>query len=155
MARGFHVLPGMKARNVMTVDVTTVGPATPLRKAHLEMLELGVRHLPVVAHGRLLGIISDRDLLRAARRVNGRLDLPEKPVSEIMTRRPLTAGPKAKISELAHLMVDEKIDAVPITEAGRALVGLVTSSDLLLLLTDFTAPADRLPFAFAVRHAED
>ncbi len=155
LAHGFHACELMKARNVMTVDVTTVAPTTTLKKAHLQMLELGVRHIPVVAHGRLEGIVSDRDLLRAAKRVKRRLDLPDKPVSEIMTRRPVTAGPKAKVSDLAHLMVDEKIDAIPITKADRALVGLVTSSDLMLLLTDFTRPADALPFAFNVRHAED
>ncbi|MBK7864695.1 MAG: CBS domain-containing protein [Archangiaceae bacterium] len=145
----------MKARNVMTVDVTSVDPKTTLKKAHLQMLELGVRHLPVVSRGRLQGIVSDRDLLRAARRKNGRIELPAKPVSEIMSRRVLTGGPKTTVSELAHLMVDEKIDAVPITTPDRELLGLVTSSDLLQLLTDFRRPADVLPFMFNLRHAED
>lgn len=145
----------MKARNLMTLDVTTVLPTTPLKKAHLQMLELGVRHLPVVAHGRLQGIVSDRDLLAQARRKNRRLELPEKPVSDVMSRRPITARPKAKVAELARLMIDEKIDAVPITRTGKKLVGLVTSTDLLLLLTELPRPCELVPFAFDLRHAED
>ncbi len=139
----------------MTVDVTSVTPATSLKQAHLKMLELRVRHLPVVSGGRLEGIVSDRDLLRASRQKSDRIELPAKPVSEIMTRRPLTAGPKTTVSELARLMIDEKIDAVPIVTPDRALLGLVTSSDLMLLLTDFLTPSEVLPFTFNMRHAED
>jgi acetoin utilization protein AcuB len=145
----------MKARSVMTVDVTTVAPTTSLHKAYSAMLELGVRHLPVVSRGRLQGIVSDRDLLARSHRKRGRLELPDRPVSEVMTRRPITGGSSTTVSDLAHLMVDEKIDAVPITSRNRSLIGLVTSSDLLLLLTDFMRPSARLPFTFKVRQAED
>jgi acetoin utilization protein AcuB len=141
----------MKADAVMTVDVTSVTPETTLAKAHALMRELDVRHLPVVHGGRVVGLVSDRDLLARGVKKRGRLALPSGRVRRVMSRVTLTKGPAATISELAHLMIDEKIDAVPIVDAKRKLVGLVTSSDLLRLLTDVVRPKDRLPFSFTLR----
>lgn len=141
----------MKADAVMTVDVTSVTPETTLEKAHALMRELDVRHLPVVHGGRVVGIVSDRDLLAGGTRKRGRVTVPKGRVRRVMSRVTLTKGPGATISELAHLMIDEKIDAVPIVDGQRRLVGLVTSSDLLRLLTDVVRPKDRLPFNFTLR----
>jgi acetoin utilization protein AcuB len=137
----------MKAKDVMTVQVTAFTPGTPVRDAYLKMVELGVRHAPIVNRGRLCGLVSDRDLLVDSRRTHGRIQFPKKTVRDVMTHVPLfTARRKTSVSETAQLMVDEKIDALPVVAAGDRLVGLITASDLLRLLTDLRDRAHRRPF---------
>ncbi len=141
----------MRAHAVMTIDVTHVTPETTLKKAYALMRKLDVRHLPVLHDQRLVGLVSDRDVLVRSTRKRGRVTVGAGRVRRVMSRVTLTMGPTASVSELAHLMIEEKIDAVPIVDSGRKLVGLVTSTDLLKLLTDAVRPKDRLPFSFTLR----
>jgi acetoin utilization protein AcuB len=108
-----------------------------------------IRHLPVVQGGALLGILSDRDVLaRATMRDNGLLEVPRDPVALAMTPAPITCEPTTSVAELARVMTERKIDAVPVLRGSR-LVGLVTSTDLLLLLVG-ADEARPLPFEFHV-----
>lgn len=136
----------MKASELMQVQLTCVGPETQLEFTWELMRSLKVRHMPVVDGEKLLGIVSDRDLmLRATLKAHGQMDFPDLPTGEIMTRDPITAPPTVTVSSLAQKMVNEKIDSVPIVDAHGALVGLVTSTDLLRLLAH-SAPAASLPY---------
>ena len=133
----------------MTRDVTVVPPELPLVLAHRVMERERIRHLPVVRAGALLGIISDRDLLaRGTLREDGSLFLPHDTVASVMTTTPVTAEVDTPVSTLVRLMTERKIDAVPIVR-GLRLVGLVTSTDLLLLLVDFDT-ATPLPYEFRI-----
>ena len=106
-----------------------------------------IRHLPVVQAGALLGILSDRDLLlRATRDAKGDLVFPKLCAVDAMTPHPMVCEPTTVVSELARIMVERKIDAVPVLSSGK-LIGLVTSTDLLSLLLD-KEEATVLPFEF-------
>ncbi|MBS1149850.1 MAG: hypothetical protein H6Q89_1548 [Myxococcaceae bacterium] len=121
----------MEALNLMTLAVTTIPSNAPLEQAHALMLRLGVRHLPVLTGGRLAGILSDRDVLLACSQSGDHFVYPAVPVGEKMASAPVTAGIHTPVAELANLMLEHKIDAIPILSHEGELIGLVTSSDLL------------------------
>ena len=133
----------MRASVAMTREIVVVAPAVSVSAAARMMKRLHVRHLPVVVGGRLVGIVSDRDLL--ARRGEG----APATCGEAMTPAPITCPPDASVGRVAALMLEHTIDCVPIVVDG-ALVGLVTSSDLLGLLVERDR-AQGLPFDFRLR----
>ncbi len=145
----------MDANNLMRVEVVTVPPELSLEAAHRLMLEHGVRHLPVVAGAKLAGILSDRDVLLAiGHGRDGGFVYPPKTVGEVMSLAPVSGGPGSPVAELAQAMVDAKIDAIPIVTAQGALVGLVTSTDLMRLLS--LLPREAQPsIAFQIRRVTD
>ncbi len=142
-------------RSLITFEVITVPPELSVEHAHKLMLSRNVRHLPVVAGQRLAGIISDRDLLLViGPGQGGNFLYPPKTVGEVMSLAPISADPRVTVSELAATMVASKIDAVPVVGAHNELVGLVTSTDLLRLLSE--VPGEAQPaLAFQVHRAAD
>jgi acetoin utilization protein AcuB len=126
----------MIVEDVMQTSVTTITPKTPLAEAVRLVRRRGIRHLPVVQDHALVGIVSDRDLKRAAAaspETPQVRSLPEAPpVDEIMTRAVITVGRTFPIEEAARLMVTEKVSALPVTEGGR-LIGIITETDVLEL----------------------
>jgi acetoin utilization protein AcuB len=109
-----------------------------------------IRHMPVTRAGLLLGIVSDRDVLLAASTNDaGDVVVPAIPVGAVMTPSPITCEPSTSVADLARIMTERKIDAVPVLGPSGRLVGLVTSTDLLLLLIGQDA-ARPLPFEFEV-----
>jgi acetoin utilization protein AcuB len=139
----------MKAAVPMTTDVVVVPPGLSLSAAYAVMERLRIRHLPVVRAGALVGILSDRDVLaRATLREDGSLDVPEDAVALAMTPAPITCEPTTSVAEIARIMTERKIDAVPIMRGSR-IIGLVTSTDLMLLLVG-VREACALPFGFRV-----
>lgn len=148
-ARDLRAWLGMKASVSMTRDVIVVFPELPLDAAWRIMKNNGIRHLPVVRAGALIGMLSDRDVLtHCTVAKNGDIHVPHGTiVAEAMTSTPLeTCEPSTTISDLARLMTTKKIDAVPVVR-GLHLLGLVTSTDLMLLLLERDDPRT-LPFAF-------
>ncbi len=129
----------MFVQDVMQGTVLTVTPGATLPEAIRLAQQRGIRHLPVLDDGRLVGIISDRDLKRAMASPAVSLAPHEQEeavaritVGEIMTRDVITVGPRFPLEEAARLMLKEKISALPVTEDGR-LVGIVTETDVLAL----------------------
>ena len=144
----------MKANRVMTRDVVCVAPETRLPRAWEILKDLHVRHLPVTTGGVLHGILSDRDfLVRGVLKNDGRLELPDVAAAAAMTRLPVSCPPGAPVSRIASLMLEHRIDSIPIIGLGGLLVGLVTSADLLELLTEPDRLGDTLPFQFQVQDA--
>ena len=87
-----------------------------------------IRHLPVVQAGILLGIVSDRDVLaRATLCKDGSLDVPADPVALAMTAAPITCEPTTTVADLARIMTERKIDAVPVMRRSR-MVGPIMSA---------------------------
>lgn len=125
----------------MRHPVVTVKPHDSIRHAREIMEERRVNQLPVVVDGRLVGIVTDRDLRdafpsvfegppRRARRSAVAADPATIPVEDAMTANVLTLGPDASVEEAAQLMRRERIGAVPVVVHHR-LVGILTRSDVL------------------------
>ena len=134
----------LSTSTVMTKDVVVVSPLVSVGGAAHLMARLIVRHLPVVQAGRLVGILSDRDLLKHDASVS---------CGEAMTPGPVTCPPNTPVGRAAEIMLHHRIDSVPIVGGEGVLVGLVTSTDLLRLLVE--REGDRLlPFDFRLRVAD-
>lgn len=109
----------------------------------------GIRHLPVVENGKLVGILSDRDLLLHA--WSGRThEFPEDlTVGDVMTKKVVTAPYGTPVAEICALMLSLKVDALPLTGPKGDLVGIVTSTDVMRLV------AARDEELCRVRHSTD
>jgi acetoin utilization protein AcuB len=129
----------MLVQDVMQAHAVTATLET--RVPHLVRLlqRRGFRHVPIVDGGKLVGIISDRDIkqamtsaaLSADGRERDRL-LDELTAGQIMTRAVTTIGPMFGVEEAARLMATRRISALPVTEGDR-LVGIVTETEVLRL----------------------
>jgi len=140
----------MEVRTPMTRDVIVVPATAPLDFAWNVMSKNRIRHLVVAERGSLLGVVSDRDLFLAGSAAkDGTLSFPAAVVGSIMSMTVVTCSPATSVAEAARLMIDKKIDSLPVLLGGR-IVGLVTSTDLLALLLD-EAPHEFLPFEFRVQ----
>lgn len=141
----------MQVRAPMTRQVTVIPESLSVANAWRLLKEKSIRHLPVVNSGKLVGIISDRDLLRHGHVLaDGELGFNNRSVADIMTLKPMVCAPEASVAQAAQIMVENKIDALPVVSDGR-LVGLITSTDLLqLLIEESRIP---LPFDFQLSEA--
>ncbi len=129
----------MLVKDVMQAHPVTATPEARLPQLVRLLQRRGFRHLPVLDGGRLVGIISDRDLKQsmasAASTAEGRERdrlLDELTAGQIMARKVVTIGPMFGVDEAARLMATRKISALPVTEGDR-LVGIVTETDVLHL----------------------
>lgn len=133
----------MKASEIMTTEVLTVRPDTPVRAAAAMMAVHRVTSLPVVDEdGRLIGIVSEVDLIRDRLPRDPRSHLaldtgpqpdPAQVVGQVMTEVVECLGGGADTADVASLMVDNDIRAVPIVDGGT-LIGIVSRRDLLRTL---------------------
>lgn len=119
-----------------------------------------IRHLPVVEGDRLVGIVSDRDLKKAAPSPFDRETAEEflsltraVTVKEVMSKEVATVSPYCPIEEAASLMSQKRIGALPVVQDGR-LVGIITETDVLGVLTEMmgaTQTASRVEIEIADR----
>lgn len=138
-------------RDVMTREVVTLQEEDDLALAD-RILGLGkIRHLPVERNGRLVGLITHRDLLRAFAAARGR---PARsiPARELMTRDIVTVSPDAALRRAAQVMLRQKLGCLPvISEEGR-LVGILTESDLVRFAMDLVAELDHAAESLSRAH---
>jgi acetoin utilization protein AcuB len=132
---GLQTKPALLARDLMSSPVHTLSSESTASEAWAEMTRRSIRHLPVTSiHGILVGIISDRDLLRQVPELTATTSLnpaTHQKLADLMTRRVVSAAPTTNIRDIARLMLDERIHAVPILDVHRRLVGILTTHDLL------------------------
>jgi CBS domain-containing protein len=130
----------MKVREIMSTDVATVARNDELTIADDIMNMRRIRHLPVVEEGRLVGVLTQRDLFHAA--LSTALNFGTKAqkeflktvaVKEVMTEDIRTIAPSADVKEAARLLVQHKIGCLPVVENGK-LVGIVSETDLLKVI---------------------
>ncbi len=129
-------------RDIMTPEVTTLGRNDSLQLVK-DIMTLGrVRHFPVVDDGKVVGVVSQRDLYRAS--LGSVMKYGEKAqraflegiaVKEVMSDPPITIAPHASVQEAARLMMEKKIGCLLVLE-GSKLVGIVTESDMLKLVAE-------------------
>lgn len=117
----------------MTVVPRTIGLDQPIAHAQEVMRELHVRHLPVLDGGRLVGVISDRDvnLLLSF----SATDAEKMTVEDACTRDPYFTSPEAPLDEVAALMAEKKYGCALVVDHGK-LVGVFTQIDALTALSD-------------------
>jgi CBS domain-containing protein len=136
----------MKVRDIMTAPVVTVAPDTPLKDAAVLMLHHRISGLPVVDGERVLGVLSETDILfkeRSAPRRQGIVDwvlhyaedpptakLTARTAKEAMTAPALTVPPYRSLADVAAMLLELQIDRLPVLD-GDELVGIVTRSDLV------------------------
>jgi CBS domain-containing membrane protein len=124
-------------REIMTGSPVTLKPEDTLDLAN-NVISLGrIRHIPVVEDGRLVGLLSERDLMGAATTEIFGLKQKRKSallktvlIKDVMKKRVITVKPDTPIKDAAQLMADKKVGCVPVVIAG-ALVSLVTTTDIL------------------------
>lgn len=109
----------MNLASIMKPSVETISPDRPASEARERMSRLGIRHLPVLEGPNLVGLISERDLLREGRTV-----------ADVMTADPQVLEPLDPVERAMEIAIDRKLGAFPVVEHGR-LVGIVTVIDLL------------------------
>jgi len=132
---------------IMRTEFLSVGSKERLDFAD-RVLRLGnFRHLPVVEDGRLVGILSNRDVLAAAltklldfEAGQRRTFLHSVEVSEVMTRDVVSVRPDTPLSEAALRMVERKVGCLPVVDQEDKVLGLVTETDLLRAA--YLAPAE-------------
>lgn len=121
----------LTVRDVMVTDLITIGPETTARAAWKLMRDGRFRHLPVLKAGRLVGILSDRDL----RPVLLSPSLARVRVADLMSEEITTVRAGAPVEDAASLLVTKKIGCLPVLDGDR-LVGIVTETDLLAVLVE-------------------
>jgi CBS domain-containing protein len=114
-------------RDIMTTEVFITSAERPIAEVTSMMVKARVGSAVVMQDSWLAGILTERDVLRAA--ASG-LDLTKSPVSEWMTRDPITATPDATTEEAADVMLTNGFRHLPVLE-GRELKGVVSIRDVL------------------------
>lgn len=125
----------------MTEDVVTIEPDTSLLEAHRLMGAKRIRSLVVMDGDRLVGLVTRTDLMssdpsRLASRNNQELSLKilTQPVEKVMTRSLITISPSEAVTQAAELMLRHKIHCLPVVDEQEKLVGIITESDLFLMI---------------------
>jgi len=116
----------MKVSQYMSRSVVTVTPQTEFHRAFDLMRSRRIHHLPVVEGERVVGIVAERDLLLAAANFGS----AEVPVAEIMQGPPVCVADDAELKEAARLLVVKHIGSLPVLDARKALVGIITETDI-------------------------
>lgn len=130
----------MKVRELMSTDLVTLTEDETLAHAAQCMARGRIRHLPVVRDGRLVGLLTHRDLLAASFSIFAEVDANEQrrvfvtiPVADLMHHRVMTVAPDLTVAEAAEILLDNKFGCLPVIEDDGLLVGLITEADFLRL----------------------
>jgi acetoin utilization protein AcuB len=133
------------AKDWMTRSPVTITEDTSLTAASRLMQDNDIRRLPVVEHGKVVGIVTWGDIREASASDATSLTvfelgylLKKLQVDRFMTRHPITVTPTTTISRAAQLMMEHKIGGLPVVENGK-LVGILTESDIFRMLATANA----------------
>ena len=128
----------MQVREIMSTDIEVVDRNDNLRTVEERMATKQLRHLPVLEQGEIVGIVTQRDLFKAA--MSSAMGYGEKAqqaylqsvrVKEIMVYPVVTVAPDTSVAAAADMMMNKGIGCLPVVE-DQQLIGIVTKTDLLL-----------------------
>ena len=135
----------MLIKNWMSKDVVTVDVNDSMQDATRLLKKHNIRGLPVIENGKLVGIVTDRDLKRASASDATTLEIHELlyliskiKVKEIMTKNPITVSVDSTIDEAAEVLLDNKITGAPVIDDSGKVVGIITQTDIFRVLVSFT-----------------
>ena len=124
-------------RKFMASPVTSLPSSARLLDAGLLLRAGRIRHIPIIDNGKLVGILSDRDIQRCTPSMLTRVSAEEynsifedTPVAKVMTREPQHISPDAPLHEAAALLHEGKLGCLPVVENGE-VVGIITKDDML------------------------
>ncbi|HKL75515.1 MAG TPA: CBS domain-containing protein [Halanaerobiales bacterium] len=142
----------LKVKDIMSKDVQTLAPDTSVEEAAKILSETGISGLPVVKDGKLVGIVSESDLIVKDKKlhfpdyinvIGGIIYLESYKkfreefkkfiaveVKDLMTEKVITISPEATVEDAATLMSDKDVNRLPVVE-GDKLVGIVTRGDIV------------------------
>jgi len=131
--------PGALVSDIMTPHAHTLHPEDSLRTAASLFEREHFHHAIVMERGRVFGVVSDRDILKAVSPFVGNPILErsqdastlKKRLHQIMTRRPVTIGPDCAIAAAAEMMLTQRVSCLPVVSDDGTLVGIVTARDLV------------------------
>jgi len=132
--------PTLLAKDVMSSPVVTLSPDTKLLQAQDLIQERRFRHIPIVAvDGNVVGILSDRDVLRALANptvyhIPSSVNAVQSSVHHCMSQPVLVAKSETEIRAIVRVMLEEHVGAMPIVSDAGQLVGMITRSDILRVL---------------------
>lgn len=138
----------MLVRSRMTADVVTASPSITLAEALTLTRSHRIRHLPVLENGRLVGLVTDRDLRLAMPPIwveqsdELRSALHKKTVGEVMIRSIITTEPSVPIEDAARALYEHRIGCLPVMEDGK-LVGILTETDVLRSFVELFGQGER------------
>jgi len=130
----------MQVRELMSTDLVTLTEDETLAHAQGCMARGRIRHLPVVRDGKLVGLLTHRDLLAASFSIFAEVDHGEQrrlfgtvPVVEVMHRDVVTVEPDLPVREAARILLKNKYGCLPVVGPAGELVGILTEADFLRL----------------------
>jgi len=133
-------MPGaIQVREIMSTDLVTLTEDETLAHAQGCMARGRIRHLPVVRDGRLVGLVTHRDLIAASLSVFAEVSRSEQrrifsriPVRELM-HDAVTVGQDTPVRDAARILIESKFGCLPVVDQHGALLGIVTEADFLRL----------------------
>jgi CBS domain-containing protein len=118
----------MKVRDLMHKGVEIMPPETSITKLAKKMRELDVGAIPIGSDGALVGMVTDRDItVRAV--ANGK-DISHLTAHDVMTKGVFCCRDTARVKDVVHMMEENKIRRVPVTDESERIVGIVTLGDI-------------------------
>jgi len=136
----------MKVSEIMTKPVVTIGLDDNVREVETFFAQSKIRHILVVEEGELVGLVSERDLLRSMSPnieslIYTTRDLAalSKPVHQIVTRTPISLNLNAGIHEVINIFKSTRIGCIPIVDDSNIPVGIITRSDVFRHFDDICA----------------
>lgn len=135
----------MEVSEIMTPNPESADVTTSIREVLMKLIELDVRHIPIVERDELVGMISDRDLrtyllpvateLETANNADARFD---RPISSVMQGDVISVNPDTEVGEVIDLMIDHRVGALPVTDPiNGILLGIVSYIDILHTSREF------------------
>ena len=138
----------MLVANWMSKNIITIDETDSMQDAMKLLKEHNIRMLPVMKKGKLVGIVTDRDLKRASASDATSLEIHELlylltrvKVKDIMTKKVITVPPDFTVEETALVFQKNKISGAPVVDSKEKLVGTITQTDLFRVLISLTGVA--------------
>jgi CBS domain-containing protein len=116
----------MKVRDIMTSRVTSARPEDTIAVAARLMADEDVGSLPVIAEGKVIGMVTDRDI--AVRGVAGAIP-PQSELRRIMSQQVISCSPEESVEDVLERMSNEQIRRVPVCDKEGKLVGMFALAD--------------------------
>ena len=149
----------MLVKNWMSKKVITADVNDSMHDAMKLLKENNIRMLPVMKKGKLVGVLTDRDLKRASASDATTLEIHELlylltriKVKDLMSLSPITVPPDYTMEETARVLLNNKISGVPVVDGNGKVVGVITQTDIFKVMISLTGIANEgIQFAFQLK----